>query len=89
VVAKVLLDATSFEEAASSILEAVCQSMHWPYGTAWIVDRERVSASAVVAVQVQAATTGASAFTDARPPGGAERYPELVLDGLVASDRML
>lgn len=70
-VAKVLLDATSFEEAA------------------WIVDRERVSASAVVAVQVQAATTGASAFTDARPPGGAERYPELVLDGLVASDRML
>ena len=39
-VAKVLLDAASFEDAASSILQAICESNGWPHGSLWTVDRE-------------------------------------------------
>jgi PAS domain S-box-containing protein len=39
-VAKVLLDATSFDAAASPILQAICQSNGWPHGSLWAVDRE-------------------------------------------------
>jgi hypothetical protein len=39
-VAKVLLDATSFDDAASPILQAICQSNGWPHGSLWAVDRE-------------------------------------------------
>jgi PAS domain S-box-containing protein len=39
-VAKVLLDAASFEDAASSILQAVCETNGWPHGTLWTIDRD-------------------------------------------------
>ena len=40
VAARVLLDATSFEEAAPKILEAICSTLGWEHGALWIVDRE-------------------------------------------------
>ena len=39
-VAKVLLDATSFDDAASPLLQAICESNGWPHGSLWAVDRE-------------------------------------------------
>jgi PAS domain S-box-containing protein len=39
-VAKVLLDATSFDDAASPILQAICESNGWPHGSLWAVDRD-------------------------------------------------
>ena len=40
IAARVLLDATSFDEAAPKILEAICSTLGWEYGALWIVDRE-------------------------------------------------
>ncbi len=40
VAARVLLDATSFEEAAPKILETICSTLGWEHGALWIVDRE-------------------------------------------------
>ena len=40
VAARVLLDATSFEEAAPKILEAICLTLGWEHGALWTVDRE-------------------------------------------------
>jgi GAF domain-containing protein len=40
VAARVLLDATSIEEAASRILQAICESLGWEHGALWKVDRE-------------------------------------------------
>ena len=40
VAARVLLDATSFEEAAPKILEAICSTLGWEHGAVWTVDRE-------------------------------------------------
>ena len=40
VAARVLLDASSFEEAAPKILEAICLTLGWEHGALWTVDRE-------------------------------------------------
>ena len=40
VAARVLLDATSIEEAASRILQAICESLGWEHGALWTVDSE-------------------------------------------------
>src|SRR5262245_34644759 len=40
VAARVLLDATSIEEAASRILQAICESLDWAHGALWMVDHE-------------------------------------------------
>ena len=40
VAARVLLDATSIEEAASRILQAICESLGWEHGALWTVDVE-------------------------------------------------
>jgi PAS domain S-box-containing protein len=40
VAARALLDATSIEEAASRILQAICESLVWEHGALWTVDRE-------------------------------------------------
>jgi PAS domain S-box-containing protein len=40
VTARVLLDAASIEEAASGILQAICQSLAWEHGAYWTVDEE-------------------------------------------------
>jgi PAS domain S-box-containing protein len=40
VAARVLLDATSIEEAAPRILQAICESLGWEHGALWTVDRE-------------------------------------------------
>jgi PAS domain S-box-containing protein len=40
VAARVLLDATSIEEAASRILQAICESLGWEHGALWTVDHE-------------------------------------------------
>ena len=40
VAARVLLDATSIEEAATRILQAICESLGWEHGALWMVDRE-------------------------------------------------
>ncbi len=40
VAARVLLDATSIEEAAARILQAICESLGWEHGALWMVDRE-------------------------------------------------
>src|SRR6185503_11668600 len=38
--ARVLLGATSIEEAASRILQAICESLGWEHAALWTVDRE-------------------------------------------------
>src|SRR5688572_14516104 len=40
VAARVLLDATSIEEAATRILQAICESLGWEHGALWTVDGE-------------------------------------------------
>ena len=40
IAARVLLDATSIEEAASRILQAICESLGWEHGTLLVVDYE-------------------------------------------------
>src|SRR5688572_6105933 len=40
VAARVLLDATSIEEAASRILQAICESLGWEHGALWTVDHD-------------------------------------------------
>jgi hypothetical protein len=40
VAVRVLLDATSIEEAATRILQAICESLEWEHGALWMVDRE-------------------------------------------------
>ena len=40
VAARVLIDATSFDEAAPKILEAICTTLGWEHGALWMVDRE-------------------------------------------------
>src|SRR4051794_14170537 len=40
VAARALLDATSIQEAASGILQAICESLAWEHGALWTVDRE-------------------------------------------------
>jgi PAS domain S-box-containing protein len=40
VAARVLLDATSIEDAASGILQAICESLAWDHGALWTVDHE-------------------------------------------------
>jgi two-component system response regulator FlrC len=40
VAARALLDASSIEEAASRILQAICESLGWEHGALWTVDRE-------------------------------------------------
>ncbi len=40
VAARVLIDASSFEEAAPKILEAICSTLGWEHGALWTVDRE-------------------------------------------------
>jgi hypothetical protein len=40
IAARVLLDATSIEEAASRILQAICESLGWEHGALWTVDYE-------------------------------------------------
>ena len=40
VAARVLLDAASIEEAASGILQAICESLGWEHGALWTVDAE-------------------------------------------------
>jgi PAS domain S-box-containing protein len=40
VAARALLDATSIEEAASRILQAICESLGWEHAALWTVDRE-------------------------------------------------
>ena len=41
VAARVLLDATSIEDAATRILQAICESLGWEHGSLWTVDHER------------------------------------------------
>ena len=41
VTARALLDATSIEEAASRILQAICESLEWEHGALWTVDAEQ------------------------------------------------
>ena len=38
--ARVLVDATSFEDAAPQILEAICTTVGWEHGALWVIDRE-------------------------------------------------
>ena len=40
VAARALLDATSIEEAAARILQAICESLGWEHGALWRVDTE-------------------------------------------------
>jgi PAS domain S-box-containing protein len=40
VTARVLLDAASIEEAASGILQAICESLRWEHGALWTVDAD-------------------------------------------------
>jgi PAS domain S-box-containing protein len=40
VAARALLDATSIEEAAARILQAICESLGWEHGALWRVDAE-------------------------------------------------
>jgi PAS domain S-box-containing protein len=40
VTARALLDATSFDDAAPKILEAICEALGWEHGALWEVDRE-------------------------------------------------
>jgi PAS domain S-box-containing protein len=40
VAARALLDASSIEEAASRLLQAICESLCWEHGALWTVDRE-------------------------------------------------
>ncbi len=40
VAARVLIDATSFDEAAPKILQAICTTLGWEHGALWMVDRE-------------------------------------------------
>ena len=40
VTARALLDATTFDEAAPKILEAICETLGWEHGALWEVDRD-------------------------------------------------
>ncbi len=40
VAARALLDATTIDEAAPKILEAICEALGWEHGALWTVDRE-------------------------------------------------
>jgi PAS domain S-box-containing protein len=40
VAARVLVDASSFDEAAPKILEAICSALGWEHGALWMLDRE-------------------------------------------------
>ena len=39
VAARALLEATSIDEAASGILQAICETLGWSHGALWVVDR--------------------------------------------------
>jgi PAS domain S-box-containing protein len=41
VAARVLLDAASIEEAATRILQAICEKLGWEHGALWTVDHEK------------------------------------------------
>ena len=40
VAARALLDATTIDEAAPKILEAICEALGWEHGALWTIDRE-------------------------------------------------
>src|SRR5215471_2724638 len=40
VVARALVEASTFADAAPKILEAVCKALDWEYGALWTIDRE-------------------------------------------------
>ena len=40
VTARALLEATTIDEAAPRILEAICEALGWEHGALWSVDRE-------------------------------------------------
>ena len=40
VAARALLEATTIDEAAPKILEAICQALGWEHGALWVIDRE-------------------------------------------------
>ncbi|HEY7292812.1 MAG TPA: response regulator [Vicinamibacterales bacterium] len=40
VVARALVEASTFADAAPKILEAICKALDWEYGALWTVDRE-------------------------------------------------
>jgi two-component system sensor histidine kinase/response regulator len=40
VAARALLDATTIDEAAPKILEAICETLGWEHGALWTIDRE-------------------------------------------------
>jgi two-component system, sensor histidine kinase and response regulator len=40
VAARALVESATFGEAASRILEAICEALDWQYGTFWRIDRE-------------------------------------------------
>ena len=40
VAARALLDATTIDEAAPKILEAICDALGWEHGALWTIDRE-------------------------------------------------
>ena len=40
VVARALVEAATFTDAAPKILEAVCKALDWEYGALWTIDRE-------------------------------------------------
>ena len=40
VTARALVDATSFDDAAPKILEAICETLGWEHGALWEVDRD-------------------------------------------------
>ena len=40
VAARALVEATTFDEAAPKILEAICDSLGWEHGALWTIDRE-------------------------------------------------
>src|SRR5215831_2173932 len=40
VVARALVEASTFADAVPKILEAICRALDWEYGALWTVDRE-------------------------------------------------
>src|SRR4029453_5182528 len=40
VVARALVEASTFADAVPKILEAICKALNWEYGALWTIDRE-------------------------------------------------
>jgi PAS domain S-box-containing protein len=40
VIARALVDASTFDEAAPKVLEAICTALDWEHGALWTIDRE-------------------------------------------------